>query len=59
MLNEHDEAVQLSFAGHVSDYVSTLKDSLEERKDTFNDLVERLYTENNNFGNAGDRCSLL
>ena len=54
MLNEHDEAVQLSFAGHVSDYVSTLKDSLEERKDTFNDLVE-LYTENNNFGNAGDR----
>lgn len=55
MLNEHDEAVQLSFAGHVSDYVSTLKDSLEERKDTFNDLVERLYTENNNFGNAGDR----
>lgn len=55
MLNEHDEAVQLSFAGHVSDYVSTLKVSLEERKDTFNDLVERLYTENNNFGNAGDR----
>lgn len=55
MLNQRDEAVQLSFAGYVSDYVSILKVSLEDRKDTFNDLVEKLYIENNNFGNAGDR----
>lgn len=55
MINENDEAEQLSFAGHVSDYVFTLKAALQDRKDSFGELIVKLYSTNNNFGNAGDR----
>ena len=55
MLNENDEAEQLSFAGHVSDYVFTLKAVLQDRKDSFDELIIKLYSTNNNFENAGDR----
>lgn len=55
MINENDEAEQLSFAGHVSDYVFTLKAALQDRKDSFDELIVKLYSINNNFGNAGDR----
>lgn len=55
MLNEENNAVQLSFAGHVSDFVTVLKPSLSDRTDSFDDLVENVYIANNRFGDAGDR----
>lgn len=55
MLNEEKEAVQLSLAGHVSDFVTVLKPCITNRTDSFDSLIEKIYFENNVFKNAGDR----
>lgn len=54
MLNEENQAVQFSLAGHVSDFSVVLKNVVSDRMNSFDEIIKKIYVENNVFGKAGD-----
>ena len=62
LINDEDKAIQVSFAGHIDDYIYVLQDIKLMDKESVEEWMQALYEKNNEFGQANnypDKYQLL